>query len=118
MNKQQLKQEQPIAYRTLSHALKHDRLAHAYLFHGPTGTPKGAGAELLAQSIVCANRDEDGFACGECVDCRRIKEHQMTDFIYLDGTSTSIKKENILKLQHEFVKTGLEHTGGKNNADK
>ena len=97
MNKQQLKQEQPIAYRTLSHALKHDRLAHAYLFHGPTGTPKGAGADLLAQSIVCANRDEDGFACGECVDCRRIKEHQMTDFIYLDGTSTSIKKENILK---------------------
>ena len=113
MNKQQLKQEQPIAYRTLSHALKHDRLAHAYLFHGPTGTPKGAGADLLAQSIVCANRDEDGFACGECVDCRRIKEHQMTDFIYLDGTSTSVKKENILKLQHEFVKTGLEHTGKK-----
>ena len=113
MNKQQLKQEQPIDYLTLSHALKHDRLAHAYLFHGPTGTPKGAGADLLAQSIVCANRDEDGFACGECVDCRRIKEHKMTDFIYLEVTSTSIKKDNILKLQHEFVKTGLEHTGKK-----
>lgn len=113
MNKQQLKQEQPIAYRTLSHALKDDKLAHAYLFHGPAGTPKGAGAELLAQSILCANRDDDGFACGECADCRRIKEHQMTDFIYLDGTSASIKKENILKLQHEFAKTGLEHTGKK-----
>lgn len=113
MNKQQLKKEQPIAYRTLSHALKHDKLAHAYLFHGPLGTPKAAFAELLAQSILCANRDEDGFACEICTDCRRIKEHQMTDFIYLDGSSASIKKESILKLQHEFSKTGLEYTGKK-----
>lgn len=113
MDKQQFKQEQPIAYRTLSHALKYDKLAHAYLFHGPAGTPKGAGAELLAQSILCEHRDSDGFACGKCADCRRMKEHQMTDFIYLDGTSASIKKENILKLQHEFAKTGLEHTGKK-----
>lgn len=113
MNKQQLKQEQPIAYRTLSHALTHDKLAHAYLFHGPAGTPKKASAELLAQSILCTQRDEDGFACENCLDCRRIKAHEMTDFIYLDGTSASIKKENILKLQHEFSKTGLEHSGKK-----
>ncbi len=113
MNKQQLKQEQPIAYRTLSHALKNDKLAHAYLFHGIPGTPKLECAQLLAQSILCGNRDQDGFACEECADCRRIKAHQMTDFIYLDGTTTSIKKENILKLQHEFSKTGLEHTGKK-----
>ena len=84
MNKQQLKQEQPIAYRTLSHALKNDKLAHAYLFHGIPGTPKLECAQLLAQSILCGNRDQDGFACEECADCRRIKAHQMTDFIYLD----------------------------------
>lgn len=113
MNKQQFREEQPIAYRTLSHALKNDKLAHAYLFHGPAGTPKVTCAELLAQSILCTNRDQDGFGCEQCIDCRRIKEHQMTDFIYLDGTSTSIKKENILKLQQEFSKTGLEHTGKK-----
>lgn len=113
MLKQQLAKEQPIAYRTLSHALKNDMLAHAYLFYGPQGTPKEACAELLAQSVLCTNQDEDGFACEMCQDCIRIKEHRMTDFICLDGTSTSIKKENILKLQHEFSKTGLEHTGKK-----
>lgn len=113
MIKEQLRQEQPIAYQTLSHALKYDKLAHAYLLHGAPGTPKAACGLLLAQSILCTHRDPDGFACEECPDCRRIKDHQMTDFIYLDGTSTSIKKENILKLQHEFSKTGLEHTGKK-----
>ncbi len=113
MLKQQLAKEQPIAYRTLSHALKNNMLAHAYLFYGPQGTPKEACAELLAQSILCTNKDQDGFACGTCRDCIRIKQHQMTDFICLDGTTTSIKKENILKLQHEFAKTGLEHTGKK-----
>lgn len=113
MIKEQLKQEQPIAYRTLSHALQNDKLAHAYLLHGAPGTPKVACGQLLAQSILCTHSDKDGFACEECPDCRRIRDHQMTDFIYLDGTSTSIKKENILKLQHEFSKTGLEHTGKK-----
>lgn len=113
MVKQQLALEQPIVWQTLSHALKNDRLAHAYLFHGAKGTAKVEGAILLAQSLICSHRDEDGFACEKCVQCQRIAKRQYTDLIYLDGAETSIKKENILKLQHEFAKTGLESTGRK-----
>lgn len=113
MIKQRLAHEQPIAWQTLCHALQKDQLAHAYLFYGPKGTPKHECALLIAQSLICPHQDENGFACEECEECERVAHHQFADFIYLDGSETSIKKENILKLQHEFAKTGLEHTGRK-----
>ncbi|MCI9292113.1 MAG: DNA polymerase III subunit delta [Erysipelotrichaceae bacterium] len=113
MIKEQLASEQPIAYRTLSHALMHNKIAHAYLFHGPSGTPKLECAYLLAQSLLCEHVDRDGFACEKCIACNRIKDHNFADMVILDGKNTSIKKENILKLQYKFHKTGLEHTGKK-----
>ena len=62
MNKEQLKKNQPIVYRTLSNALQKNRLAHAYLFSGPKGSPTKEVALLLAQSLACTHRDADGFA--------------------------------------------------------
>lgn len=113
MFKENFQLEQPVAYQTLSHALKNQKVAHAYLFHGPSGTPKKDGAYLLAKSMICSHVDKDGFACEVCDECRRIEENNFSDMIVLDGSTVSIKKENILKLQHEFMKTGLEHTGKK-----
>lgn len=113
MMKTQLAKEQNVAWQTISHALRQHKVAHAYLFHGPSGTPKLEFAYLLAQSLVCASTDEDGYACETCSECTRIAGQTFSDLIVLDGTKTSIKKDHILKLQHEFNKTGLEHTGKK-----
>lgn len=113
MIKELLAKEQPIAFRTLSNALCENKIAHAYLFHGPSGTPKLECAYLLAQSFLCGNTDNDGFACEQCVECNRIKSNSFADMVVLDGSSNSIKKESILKLQYRFNKTGLEHTGKK-----
>jgi len=113
MTKEQFAKEQPVAYRILSHALRSQKIAHAYLFHGPKGTNKLDSAILFAQSLLCPHCDTNGFACEQCVECIRIKERKFADMIILDGSTVSIKKENILKLQHEFQKTGLEHTGKK-----
>lgn len=113
MMKEQLAKEQPVAWQILSHALTSQKVAHAYLFHGPNGTPKLASAKLLAQSLICAHSDEHGFACETCTECLRIQNEQFADLILLDGSQTSIKKEQILKLQHTLNKTGLEHTGKK-----
>lgn len=108
-----LKQQQPIAYQTLSHALTNNKLAHAYILSGAAGTMKKECAILLTQSTLCEHVDEDGFACETCSQCRHIEEGSFTDMILLDATNSTIKKESILKLQHEFSKTGLEHTGKK-----
>lgn len=110
MFKEQLKKSQPVAYRILENSLLNNRYAHAYLFTGEKGTPKLETAVLLAQSILCQNGH--GFACEECDTCNRIKEHNYVDCIMLDGETTSIKKNDILKIQEEFNKTAVE-SGGK-----
>lgn len=110
MFKDILKEQQPVVYNTLKNALYHDRLAHAYMFSGPSGTLKKEAAYLLAQSLVC---DEEGFACETCDTCLRVIQNEYADMIYLDGSDTSIKKDDIIKLQKAFNKTGLEGKGKK-----
>ena len=108
MNKEELKKEQPVVYRTLSNALTKDRLAHAYLFVGPKGSPKNEMAILLAQSMICHHRDEDGFACQKCESCQRIQKEEAIDFRWVHGEETRIKKKDILDLQTFFEATSVE----------
>ncbi|MEG0265872.1 MAG: DNA polymerase III subunit delta [Erysipelotrichaceae bacterium] len=110
MFKERLKEEQPVVYQTLLHAILNDKLAHAYMFCGAKGTPKLETAYLLVQSLLC---EQSGFACEECDDCKRVIHNNYADMIYLSGETTSIKKDDILELQHEFNKTGLESKGRK-----
>ncbi|MDD2591939.1 MAG: AAA family ATPase [Erysipelotrichaceae bacterium] len=106
MFKTRLISEQPIAFHTLSNSLKEHKVAHAYLFVGPNGTPKLETAYLLAQSLIC--RHKQVFACEVCDDCKRILSGNYADLIYLSGRDNKIKKEEIINLQEEFSKTGLE----------
>ncbi len=45
------------------------RLPHALLFHGRPGIGKMHLAQVLAQSLLCENRSNDGLACGACAAC-------------------------------------------------
>lgn len=109
--KDTLKTFQPVVYQTLQHALSSKKLAHAYLFQGPAGTPKKEAAFLLTQSLLCPHADP--FGCEICDICQRVVNGQYADMIMLDGTKGSIKKEDVLKLQDTFSKTGLEAAGHK-----
>lgn len=106
MFRDKLIQKQPVVFQTLHNAFAHHKLAHAYVFVGQKGTPKKETALFLAQSLICQKKD--GMACEECEDCQRVVSGNYADLIYIDGTNTSIKKEDILHLQQEFNKTGLE----------
>ena len=108
MNKELLKKEQPVVFQTLSNALKNQRLAHAYLFAGPKGSPKREMAILFAQSLVCCHRDEDGFACQECESCLRIEKEEAIDFKWIHGDQARIKKKDIVDLQSFFETTSVE----------
>jgi DNA polymerase III subunit delta' len=57
------------ATATLTVALKHGRVHHAYRFEGPDGTGKELAAFALAQALVCTSGDPLG--CGRCDACRR-----------------------------------------------
>lgn len=110
MKRSYLQAEQPIAYKILENAILNQKVAHAYLFVGAKGTLKKEMATWFAQSILC---EEDKPACEQCDLCRRIESYNYADLIYLDGSETSIKKEDILHIQEEFTKTAIERSGKK-----
>lgn len=82
INKEDFKLSQPVAFRTLSNALKNGKLSHAYLFSGPRGEIKSEAALLFAQSLFCEHLDEDGLACQECIACKRVADEENVDFFW------------------------------------
>ncbi len=64
------------ALDALRRVLASDRVAHAYLFHGPDGTGKRAAALAFAQALQCERRGTPGGApdeaCGRCLPCTKV----------------------------------------------
>ncbi len=57
------------AVETLTRALQHGKLHHAYRFEGPNGVGKELAAFALAQALVCEQPTPLG--CGSCGACTR-----------------------------------------------
>ena len=110
MIKDELREKEPIAYRSLHNALKEGRVAHSYLFSGEYHPLKKEAAILLAQSIIEGKRD---FACEECRTCQRIRNGEYLDVIMIDGYDASIKTDMIDDLLVRFSQTALEESGKK-----
>ncbi len=58
----------------------HGRLPHAMLFHGRPGIGKLHLAQVLAQSLLCENRAQQGLACGACAACAWFASGNHPDF--------------------------------------
>ena len=110
MIKEQLRESEPIAYRSLENAIKNNKVAHSYLFSGEYNPLKIETAYLLAQSII---ENKNDFACEECDVCKRIRKNEYFDVIYVDGYKSLIKKDEIETILDEFSRTSLESSGKK-----
>ncbi|MEO7993699.1 MAG: DNA polymerase III subunit gamma/tau, partial [bacterium] len=69
----------------LKHAVRDDRLAHAYLFSGPRGTGKTSTARIFARAINC-EAPVEGEPCNVCTNCLSILAGQW-GLIEIDGAS-------------------------------
>lgn len=63
--------DQDRVVRTLKRSLQQQRVAHAYLFHGPPGVGKRAVALELARALQCKRNVAE--ACDACDACRKTR---------------------------------------------
>ncbi len=72
--------------QSLSNALQHDRLHHAYLFTGTRGVGKTTVARIFAKAMNCESLKESN-PCGECAVCQAFDEGRFLDLIEVDAAS-------------------------------
>ncbi|PAF43403.1 DNA polymerase III subunit gamma/tau [Helicobacter sp. 11S03491-1] len=73
--------------QTLSLALDHGRISHAYLFSGLRGSGKTSSARIFARALQC-EKGPTSTPCGECDNCKSALENRHLDIIEMDAASS------------------------------
>ncbi len=81
----------------LSKAFERGKLAHAYVFAGPSGIGKKTLAKNLAQALLC----DQSQACGICPQCKTFIAAANADFLDVSGDG-GVKIEQIRELSYKL----------------
>lgn len=77
--------------KTITNAIKNNRLHHAYILTGIRGVGKTTTARIIAKALNCTGKDATAGAtvnpCGLCENCRAIAESRHIDVLELDAAS-------------------------------
>ncbi|MEF2968769.1 DNA polymerase III subunit delta' [Paenibacillus sp. M1] len=91
---------QEAAKRLLQSGLRHNRISHAYIFSGPTGSGQKEMAMAFVQTLFCTESGDD--ACGTCLECRKVLHGNHPDLHYVSPEGSTIKIDQIRELQRIF----------------
>ena len=87
---------QPRVVETLRSAMASGRVAHAYLFHGPSGSGKRAAGVAFAAALLCEARpDGSGDACGACGACQKVARGVHPDLHVLLPTPSDVDADDL-----------------------
>ena len=77
--------------RTLTNAIRSDRLAQAFILTGVRGVGKTSTARIIARALNCVGPNGQGSPtpdpCGVCEHCRAIAEDRHVDVLEMDAAS-------------------------------
>ena len=77
--------------RTLTNAIRSDRLAQAFILTGVRGVGKTSTARIIARALNCVGPNGQGGPtpdpCGVCEHCRAIAEDRHVDVLEMDAAS-------------------------------
>ncbi len=77
--------------RTLTNAIRSDRLAQGYILTGVRGIGKTSTARIIARALNCIGADGNGGPtpepCGVCENCIAIAEDRHVDVLEMDAAS-------------------------------
>jgi len=73
----------PLIVESLLNANNNNKLAHAYLLHGDSPKIRLEFASVIAQIVICPNKDGQGAPCSECKTCRQLREQTYAELYTL-----------------------------------
>jgi len=86
---------QNFVVQSLSNAITRERIAPAYLFHGPRGTGKTSSARILSAALSCTATGETK-PCGVCTECSDFFTGNGINLIEVDATN----RKGINRVRH------------------
>jgi DNA polymerase-3 subunit gamma/tau len=86
--------------RTLSNAIKREKIAHAYLFAGPRGVGKTSIARIFSKSLNC-EKGPTAAPCLACANCKEIAAGTSLAVREIDGASNN-SVDNVRELIESF----------------
>lgn len=99
-------ERQPRLVAQITRIITNNRLSHAFLFTGETGSGKLAVAHYLIQLSVC--EQQQNVPCETCRACRLVKSGNHLNVHAIEPDGQFIKRDQIDQLIHELSKTARE----------
>lgn len=82
---------QEVLVQTLSNAINHQKIAHAFILTGIRGVGKTTTARIIAKALNCLGEDGNSsiarMPCGVCANCVSISKSSHPDVLEIDAAS-------------------------------